>query len=187
MEQNPNSHEPSSEEAPNYVSYLSDNFSSLYFGKIPEPIENELGGTIAPSKTQKLIASLVSLLTDSRHQVYRHEVLSILKNNNAQEALVHALQQDRYTNARHALVAACWESGLDFSDYLPVFVDLAIGESYLICLECMTVIEEMTGGFAPAEIEEQLQKLNIYLTKAGDKAVLISEITGRISAFKTLI
>lgn len=187
MEQNPNSHEPSNEEAPNYVSYLSENFSSLYFGKVPEPIEQELNGTIAPSKTQKLIASLVALLTDNRHQVYRNEVLQILKNNNAQEALVHALQQERYANARHALVTACWESGLDFSDYLPVFVALAIDETYLVCLECMTVIEEMTGGFAPAEIDEQLEKLNSYLPNAADKSVLISEIITQISAFKSII
>jgi hypothetical protein len=187
MEQNPNSHEPSSEEAPSYVSYLSDNFSSLYFGKVPEPIEKEIGGVIAPSKTQKLIASLVSLLTDARHQVYRHDVLQILKNNNAQEALVHALHQDRYANARHAIITACWESGLDFSDYLPVFVELAVSESYLVCLECMTVIEEMTGGFAPAEIEEQLGKLNAHLPEAGEKHQLITEIINQISAFKTKI
>lgn len=179
--------EPSNEEAPNYISYLSENFSSLYFGKLPEPIEKEVSGELAPSKNQKLVASLVALLTDQRHQVYRHEVLQILKNNNAQKALIYAIQQDKYANVKHALITACWESGLDFSDYLPVFVDLAISEPFIVCLECMTVIQEMTGGFAPAELDEQIEKLNRYLTNKDEKHDLISEIVKQISAFKTNI
>ena len=153
MQDNQHGQEPTNEEAPNYISYLSDNFSSIYFGPPPENVEDALVDAPGPAKTQKLIANLVTLLTDQRQQMHRNDVLLILKNNQAQQALVYALKEEKYRHAKPALVTACWETGLDFSDYLPVFVDLAISEPVAVCLECMTVIEEMTGEFLPAEID----------------------------------
>jgi hypothetical protein len=41
------------------------------------------------------------------------------------------------------LVAACWESGIDFSDRIEYFIDLSIAAPFEVSIEALSVIEEM--------------------------------------------
>jgi hypothetical protein len=41
-----------------------------------------------------------------------------------------------------SLVAACWQSGLDFSGHLRIFAKLFILSDYITSLEAFTVLEE---------------------------------------------
>ena len=40
------------------------------------------------------------------------------------------------------LVASCWQSGLNYSEYSGDLVDIFLRSDYLTALECLTVIEE---------------------------------------------
>ena len=41
------------------------------------------------------------------------------------------------------LLTACWQNGLDFSTFLPVFIDLIIHEDWEIAFEAFTVIDNL--------------------------------------------
>ncbi len=44
------------------------------------------------------------------------------------------------------LVASCWQSGLDYSQYLPELTTTFLEGSYTTAIECMTVIDESAAS-----------------------------------------
>jgi len=166
-----NTPEEENGKAPQFFVHESENFNSLYFGDLPE--------TIAPKKEKdgkKIIANLITLLTDPRNSHLRNDVLNALKSAEAAGLLAEILSMGEYRMHRRTLTAACWESGLDFSDHLDVFVNIAIEENPGTCVEAMTVIEQMAGPLEKMEVEEALVKLNAALPGAGEKRTLLEEI-----------
>lgn len=124
------------EKSPKPFFHLSENFSSAYFGPVPEGADTAL----ADAKT---IANFISLLTDSNHRERKSEVLAILNNNKAQQFLVNLIADPSHKKHQYELIMACWESGLDFSEHLIFFSELVLNCEYLSALEALTVIDEM--------------------------------------------
>jgi hypothetical protein len=44
------------------------------------------------------------------------------------------------------LISSCWQSGMDYSDYLEDIADVYLRGDYVTAIECMTVIEESVGN-----------------------------------------
>jgi len=89
---------------------------------------------------------LFDLLKSSPEENIEKEINNILGNLKVREAapvLVEALQEQRYKPIRKPLATACWQNGLEFKDYLPVFVTLVIEEDFETGFEAFTVIESM--------------------------------------------
>lgn len=158
------------EELPPFYLHETETFNTLYIGKAPDHLE--------PSKNdaRKVISNLVSLLTDPRNSAMRHDVLVAVKNAGTPDALLAALKLDEYKEHRTNLTAACWECGLDFSDYLDDFVTLAIEGNYETTLEAMTVIQEMQGTFERPDIDAAVQKLEKALPSAVENSALLTEL-----------
>lgn len=72
---------------------------------------------------------------------------------------VEAIQNKQYTEELQSIVSACWENGLDYSEYLPVFVDLVIEKEFLVAFEAYTVIMNMTGKISNAIKEAESKKI----------------------------
>ena len=62
---------------------------------------------------------------------------------------------------------ACWESGMDFSNHLEVFVKLlqAPSTSPEVLLEVITVVEEMAGPFDPEVAKKANAAFNSFPEK----------------------
>jgi nitrate reductase assembly molybdenum cofactor insertion protein NarJ len=73
--------------------------------------------------------------------------------------LISEIQNPDNKEYQRILVSACWESSMNCSAYLPFFVDLAIISDYMVCLECLTVIENMEGPFELQEINDAIEKV----------------------------
>jgi len=72
----------------------------------------------------------------------KDEALKHLKENNAQAFLISAIKKTDDPELKAPLVAACWETGLDFSkDYL-FFTELIGHEDFYVSFEAFTVIQE---------------------------------------------
>lgn len=136
---------------PQPVFQFSENFSTAYFGKLPE---TELGEQRTTSD-RKLISNFISLLIDPANRDLKHEVLSILRNSNSQQFLVDLIEMKEYFKNHKELVMACWESGMDFSAHLGIFAKMISDQntSAEVLLEVVTVIEEMTGPFDPEVVQ----------------------------------
>lgn len=135
----------SDESTPQPLFQFSENFSTAYFGKLPE---TELGDD-RTTNDRKLISNFIALLIDPANRELKHDVLSILRNSKSQQFLIDLIGMKEYQKNLKELVMACWESGMDFSMHLDVFVKLlqAPSTSPEVLLEVITVVEEMAGPF----------------------------------------
>lgn len=173
---------------------------------IPEELKDELLGDLVPTiDPEKLFdeneystlvlgsENTIKKDTDSIHAIEvlisktssreeKDEALIQLKENKAQGVLVNAIEQVKKTEQKAQLVAACWETGLDFGNYFLNFITLTIQSDYIIALEALTVLQEME-----ADIDtDRLQKALVQLQKSKNQSDIAMEaialVEGRLSA-----
>ena len=68
-------------------------------------------------------------LCDLKDQSYVHEV-------------IESIEKTDTDITKQKLIASCWQSGLNYSLYLENFINYSISLSYLVVIECYSVIEE---------------------------------------------
>lgn len=140
-------------------------YSTLIIGKEEEEKKGK-------SKTEILVDILVS----NEHKDIKHDALQTLKTNNGLELLIDAIQNPKNKKHKTILVAACWEAGFDCSKYLTLFINIALTEDFMTCLEAVTVIEEMQGPFDSKEFSETKLNIKKGIEKKDDKAELYKTI-----------
>lgn len=145
-------------------------------------------GTDAEEGTTNLneskITTLISLLTDAGNKEIKEEVLLTLKKEKGSELLLAAIASPKSDNCKHQLVAACWESEINFSKYLPFFVLLALNDDYLISLEAVTTIENMEGPFDEKHLTEGIKKIKEkQKTLTSEKAVILNDLALTLERF----
>ena len=130
------------------------------------------------------IGTLISLLTDPSNKDVKEETLLTLKKEKGGDLLLACIASPKSDGVKHLLIAACWESEINFSKYLPFFILLALNDDYLISLEAMTVIENMEGPFDKKHLEESLKKVKeIQKTISSEKQVLLNDLYMTLQQF----
>jgi hypothetical protein len=115
---------------------------------------------------------LFDLLNSKPEPEIEKEIVFILYNLKTKDAapiLVEAIQNPKYLPIRKELTAACWENGLDYKNYLPVFVDLIINDDWETGFEAFTVIENMENYPEQDIIDIATEKIHLGLDKANEK------------------
>ncbi len=90
--------------------------------------------------------------------------LNLLKKENAVSLLVDAVKECKNPKNKPLLVAACWESGLDFKTHLDFFAELAQDADLFVSMEAITVLSENIGDID----KKQTQQLINTLSKASE-------------------
>jgi hypothetical protein len=88
-----------------------------------------------------------------------------LKNNTLKGEVVEACRLPLKQSTIKMVVSSCWQSGLDYSDFLEDFAFLFVKTDFEIALECLTVIEEMFVNVDAG----QRKKIASIIEKTGDK------------------
>ena len=120
----------------------------------------------------EIIPHIINVLIESENDLINSEIVSLLgelKGSKSVELLVNAIDSTATETVRHFLVQACWESGLDFSAHLGFFVDLAINDNYLVCLESLTLIENLNTSVEPQELLDYTDKIEEWLSRNSDE------------------
>ena len=135
---------------------------------------------------KKLISTLITQLTDPNAREIKDEVLHTLKAGESQKLLVEVIGMKEYFKYRQILLAACWESGLDFSNHLDFFISLLADKKTdeLSCVEIATIIDEMRGPFDTKILDIAFKNLEIISFNDPLKKELLTEISKRITSFK---
>jgi hypothetical protein len=92
-----------------------------------------------------ILPVLFNMIHRKTDPLIRNEILNLISEIKSQEAvplIVTSLEKHDFGDYLPAFVAACWQSGLDFSNHLHVFIDLFVQADYITALEAFTVIEE---------------------------------------------
>lgn len=128
------------------------------------------------------IASLIALLTKPENKDFKEETLLILKKEKAGDLLITAIAKAK-TN-KHILVAACWESEINYSHQLPFFINLALDNDYLVSLEAITVISTMEGPFNKNDVQESILKVKQEQKKLNsERTVLLNDLVDTLNTF----
>lgn len=97
------------------------------------------------------------------------KLLDDLKVKKAVPYLIEAIRDEKDKAILQKLVEACWQNGLSYEQYLPVFTDLLIHESDEISLEAFTVIENMQYKPDTLIVSKEIEKIRKYLPGAEER------------------
>lgn len=126
------------------------------------------------------IPILLEMLHLRQEKEIKSKILSLfanLKEGDTIPLLIEAIQNERYAPELRQLVSCCWENGLDYTKYLPLFVDLLIESDFPIAFEAFTVITNMTTPIDQVKIDVEIEKLDRALhTTSDEKKVLMLEV-----------
>ena len=111
-----------------------------------------------------VLPELFNLLLVQEDEEIRAEITTLLndlKEKEAAEILAKAISNPEYEQIQTTLVAACWQNGLSYGKFIPVFAEVLISGGYSAAIEAFTVIEEAVG-----EIEQEDRKKLVRSLKA---------------------
>lgn len=126
------------------------------------------------------IPLLLDLLHQSNHPEVRAKIFALfanLKENDTIPLIIEAIKDKKYAPELKQLVSCCWENGLDYTPYLPLFVDLLIEKDFLVAFEAYTVITNMVTTIDQVKLDFEIEKLDKSLHGTSDeKKVLILDV-----------
>ena len=99
--------------------------------------------------------------------------LSDVKDSNFKTVLIEKLINAPAQSNKANLLRICWESAIDFSEFLEIFTDILIEEDFINALEASTVIENLNGNIADEKIEVAIRRLSTECK--GDKKFLAED------------
>jgi len=109
-------------------------------------------------KDEAAIKQLIELL-GSHNSEHKDAGLELLKNEKSIDFLLEAITETEHKNQKAVLIAACWESGLDFKGHELFFADLALDTDMFVSLEAITVLDTIENMEVSA-MKELLKKLS---------------------------
>lgn len=126
------------------------------------------------------IPVLAELLHQSSNPEIKSAIIALFANLKDVETipyLISAIRNPKYGPELQKLVSAVWENGMDFSNYLTLFVDLLIEKEFLVAFEAYTVITNMTTRIDQAKIDVEIDRLDQALaTTSDEKQTLMLDI-----------
>lgn len=99
------------------------------------------------SKKDNETADLIEALLDkgiTRQE--SEEIFSKLKEKKAGNMLIDSIKSAGRISEKTKLVAACWESGIDFTNDILFFTELSCSTDFALAMEALTVIENIEGS-----------------------------------------
>ena len=137
----------------------------------------KIGGEEKEEAPAKDIISLLGSKTIGE----KDKALDLLKKEKAVTLLVDAVKNCKNPKDKSLLVAACWESGMDFRAHLEFFAELVHDADLFVSLEAITVVSENTGSVDKIQAQ---QLINILEKAANDhfNAALIQDAIGALKA-----
>ena len=89
-----------------------------------------------------------------------------IKDLKAVDPIVAAIQNSKYQGIQNKLIEMCWQSSLNFSNHLGLFVNLLIEGNFEIAFEAFTVIENMEESLEPSMKQKGMSKLKDAIPSA---------------------
>jgi hypothetical protein len=132
--------------------------------------------------TNPATSSLIDLLTLPENKLLKEEALIMLKKEKRGDLLLKAIGESKQNI--NVLLAACWESEINFSEHLVFFVNHALSDDYLISLEAITVIDTMEGPFDEQQVKDSITKVKTAMSNRTDeRAVLLNDLRDTLQRF----
>lgn len=116
-----------------------------------------------------LLVELLHLTQNPEIKTKITDLFANLKESNAIPQIVEAIQNQKYAPELKELIACCWENGLDYSNYLSLFVGLMIDNEFEIAFEAYTVIMNLETRIDQKIIDQEIDLLEQALSSASEQ------------------
>ncbi len=109
------------------------------------------------------------------------KLLETVKDKETVPSFIEAIENKKYKAVRNTILATCWQNGLDFSNYLPLFADIVINEEWEDSFEAFTVIDNLQYLPEQKIVEEVIVKVESAKENASEqKAYFLNEILNKL-------
>ena len=118
------------------------------------------------------IPELLNLLNKTENQSVRKELVLFIadvKNPRVVPFILSGLKDPGLKDVKGSIISACWQSGLDYSHDIELFVKLFFEGDYATALEAFTVIEEAAINLSRSELNQVLDLLQKGLSKVNEE------------------
>jgi hypothetical protein len=126
------------------------------------------------------IADLLKTDISAKNRQEIIDFLSCLNDSSTIDSMIEIVKDSNYLSIRQELLSTMWNNKLDYTYFLPEFVEIAVEGSFMEALECLTIIENLEGPFEERHILESQLHLKEYINdkspKDPQKAQIMSEI-----------
>jgi len=112
-----------------------------------EPFEGAIG----------LLASLHNGSEDSSILKIIEEFFNDIKDHSVRSEVIAEIRKPWKSNTISMLVSSCWQSGLDYSNYLADLARVFLKSDYATAIECVTVISESVNNSTRERKDEILK------------------------------
>ncbi len=120
------------------------------------------------------------LLSQTSTREEKDEALKELKEKKATDLLIQAIKKAKTPEDAAILLAACWETGLDFSKHYAFFAETIAAGYYASALEAYTVLETTDSAVDEPELKKSLELLNAVKKKNNLVSDAIALITQKL-------
>ena len=111
-----------------------------------------------------------------------NRLLSTIKDQETVDSFIEAITDKKYNSIRKIILTICWQNGLDFSNYLPVFVEIIINDTWENAFEAFTIIENLNTLPEQNIINTTMQKIDAAMESATEqKSYFLQEVLAKIS------
>ena len=86
-------------------------------------------------------------------------LLNDIKDAKAAPFFVEFIQKDVSEDILSMVLTSCWSSGIDYSSFIDVFVEIVLKANYLTAFEALTVIDNMEGTFDCEKLKHHIEVL----------------------------
>lgn len=119
------------------------------------------------------IGLLISFFERSDNSSIRRLITNFmndLKDQSACSEVMEEIKKETLPDTHRMLISSCWQSGLDYTDYLSDFADIfLLTEDYLTAIECFSVIESWAQNLTRKEKDEIIKMIREDLSVRHDE------------------
>lgn len=134
-----------------------------------------------------MVPLLAELLFEPNSEKLKEAVSKLLvdlKNKKNAEVLAEVIRKHTESPELHRLLAICWQSRLDFSPYIDLFVSLFIQSDFQTSFEAFSVIENSLTELSGEQVEALYVQLSSQDNITSDKQPLHEELLQVIRSFR---
>jgi len=154
--------------------------SLLLSGKNNIPIEEGIGLLRNEEPFEGAIGLLTSLYDKTDDNSLRKCIegfMNDLKDQSVSSEVITEIRKPFKQSTISMLIASCWQSGLNYSEYSDDLVNIFLKGDYVTALECLTVIEESVHELSLAKRKDIIDFIEEYPVKpSNEKSGLIHEL-----------
>ena len=126
-----------------------------------------------------LLSGLYDTTSDSGTRKTIEEFCNDIKDQTARPEIIAEIRKPRSQETISMLVSSCWQSGLDYSEYIKDIAHVFLTGNYATAIECMTVIEEAAVNCTREVKQETIRMIEESpLAGLNEKSSLTLELIG---------